>query len=273
MIAGSKTKPDLLSRRLFGNAGQHGPLVLMYHAVTPGKASTGWRWEVTGEQFSRQMELLHQNGWQTASVASLLSASGLSPRTVVITFDDGYANSAVAMDALLRYGMCATWFIVSDFIGKKADWGDGGREPGYIMTGSEIRTLSEAGMEIGSHTCTHCRLTEVDDARLQRELHDSRERLGDIIGKQVPVFAYPYGIYNDHVVDRVAATGYRAACTTRSGWALVDGKPLQIRRLSIYADDSLSTFARKLAFASNDAGWVNTLRYLSGYALRKLGSA
>ena len=43
-----------------------------------------------------------------------------------------------------------------------------------------------------------------------------------------------------------------------------DDDPMRIRRLSVLADDTLSAFARKLAFANNDVSWGTLFRYAKG---------
>ena len=57
---------------------------------------------------------------------------------------------------------------------------------------------------------------------------------------------------------------YRTACTTRSGWALRDGNQLRICRISIFAEDTLSTLARKLMFADNEISWRHLAKYYAG---------
>jgi hypothetical protein len=124
-------------------------------------------------------------------------------------------------------------------------------------------------MEIGSHTVNHVRLTEADDARLTQELADSRATLEDLLGQTVDSFAYPYGAWDTRCAGAVQQAGYAAACTTRTGWALRDNTPYQLRRLTVFNTDTLGSFARKLYFGSHDVRW----RDLAGYALRKLRNA
>jgi hypothetical protein len=55
------------------------------------------------------------------------------------------------------------------------------------------------------------------------------------------------------------------AFATRTGWALRDQDPYRIRRVAVLAGDTLSSFARKLAFADNDVSWRRLAAY---YATR-----
>ena len=79
------------------------------------------------------------------------------------------------------------------------------------MSWSQIRELDAAGVEIGSHSLSHPRLTGLDDKALQTELTDSRLALEDKLGKPVTSFAYPYGEFDRRVIESVIDSGYRCA--------------------------------------------------------------
>jgi peptidoglycan/xylan/chitin deacetylase (PgdA/CDA1 family) len=259
---------DPVSRHLHRNAGAHGPVMLMYHAIAPGKARPAWPWAVSMRQFCDQLDFLAAEGYATPTMGELVSAPapGRTGRTAVITFDDGYVDTLAACEELQQRGMRATWFIVTGAIGREPAWPDDGRPAGRLLNASELRQMQENGMEIGSHTVSHVRLTEVDDARLMRELTESRTALEDLLGHAVDSFAYPYGASDARCAAAVERAGYAAACTTRTGWALRDDSPYQLRRLTLFNTDTPGSLARKLSFGSHDVRW----RDLAGYALRRL---
>ncbi len=60
------------------------------------------------------------------------------------------------------------------------------------MDWEDLRQLTDVGWEIGSHTCTHPRLTRLDDAALCIELEGSRNDCLENIGR-CDSLAYPYG--------------------------------------------------------------------------------
>lgn len=63
-----------------------------------------------------------------------------------------------------------------------------------------IAELIELGHEVSSHTCTHRILTEIPQSELEWELTESKKRLEDLTGREVLGLAYPYGLYNTHVI-------------------------------------------------------------------------
>lgn len=259
----------LLSRAIHRKAGQHGPVILMYHAISSGKARPYWPWAVTMRQFCDQLDFLASEGYVTPSLGELVSpGKGWPGRTAVITFDDGYLDNLAACEALQKRGMRATWFVVSGSVGREPAWPADGRPASRLLNADELRGMRESGMEIGSHTVNHIRLTGADDAHLIQEVAHSKADLENMIGHRVDSFAYPYGAWDARCANAVREAGYAAACTTRTGWALRDNNPYLLRRLTVLNDDTVSTLARKLVFGSHDVSW----RDLAGYALRRLRS-
>lgn len=259
---------DPISRAFHRQAGQHGPVMLMYHAVMPGKGEPVWPWAVSMQRFREQLDFLATEGYATPTMSELVAdpAQKWPGRTAVITFDDGYVDNLAACEELKKRGMRATWFIVSGSVGQSPLWPADGRPAGRLLNAAELREMRENGMEIGSHTVNHMRLPEADDARLMQELTDSKTTLEAILDHPVSSFAYPYGAWDERCAEAVKQAGYTATCTTRTGWALRDNDPHQLRRLTVFNTDTLGRFARKLYFGSHDVRWPDIARY----ALRRI---
>jgi peptidoglycan/xylan/chitin deacetylase (PgdA/CDA1 family) len=260
---------DPISGYLLRGSGQHGAIALMYHSVVVGAGTPAWPYAVSMQRFRAQLDLLQAEGWHTHRLDEL-GTKPLLARSVVITFDDGYQDNFAAFNELVRRGMTASWFIVSRDIGRNAGWQDAGSPKLPLLEATQLREMHAAGMEIGSHTHTHSRLTECDEATLSAELTQSKATLERLLDAPVTSLAYPYGLHNNHVVEAARVAGYAAACTTRSGWAMRDRDPLQIRRVSIFAQDTQGSFARKLAFADNDVSLSAMLRYAKRRTLARI---
>lgn len=262
---------DPLTLLLHRDAGHHGPVMLMYHSVYPRGTESSWPWSVSLERFKAHLAFLQGHGWTTSTQQALAQQGSMAaPRTVVITFDDGYADNLLAFDLLAQQGMTATWFIVSGSIGDTPTWPDDGRPSGRLLNASELRGMQSAGMEIASHTVSHRRLTELNDEQIRDELRSSKAQLEDILGEPVTSLAYPFGAFDNRVLASVGGAGYRSACTTQTGWALRDGSPFTLRRLSIFNEDTPAVLARKLTFGTNDAPWRGAVRYAATRLSRRL---
>jgi peptidoglycan/xylan/chitin deacetylase (PgdA/CDA1 family) len=228
------------------------PLVLGYHAV-----SEDWPAElsVTPDGLRRQLELLVGRGYRGATFSDAVTGPG-SARTLVVTFDDAYRSVAErAFPILSELGLPGTVFVVTGWGGADGPmawpgidrWLGGPHEEELQpMSWEELGSLAEAGWEIGSHTRSHPRLTEVDDATLADELQGSRRECEERLGMPCRSLAYPYGDLDDRVVEAARDAGYQAACALPQG-RLPAAEVLRWPRIGIYHRDAGWRFRLKVS--------------------------
>jgi peptidoglycan/xylan/chitin deacetylase (PgdA/CDA1 family) len=105
-----------------------------------------------------------------------------------------------------------------------------------MMRSHQVRELRAAGMSVGAHTVSHPILARIEAARAEHEIAGGRDRLRELTGEPVRLFAYPNGVpgsdFNDEHVNMVRRLGFKAACTTAWGAASVDTDPLQLPRFT-----------------------------------------
>jgi peptidoglycan/xylan/chitin deacetylase (PgdA/CDA1 family) len=226
--------------------------VLMYHQVGPFVRRSGHKSVMCSiDRFRAQMAWLHAGPYHVISLdhayRGLFGTEMLPTYPVVLTFDDGYQNFAdCAWPVLERYGFPATVFAVTGQLGSVADWLDESFAPAPLMDAHCLRTLARQGVSVGSHSCSHLRLSALSTPALQRELHDSKARLEDLLGHAVVDFCYPYGDYDARVRDLTAQAGYRLALTCLRGAANTAGNAFEIPRKAISFGDNWIGFAWKL---------------------------
>jgi len=114
---------------------------------------------------------------------------------VSFTFDDGYSSTYLdAFPILRKYGFPGVIYVINTSI-YIAEAGN----KGYV-TLSMLHTLENAGWEIGGHSKSHKMLTTLSDEELRDEIAESYLYLKDN-GFSVKGMAYPYGIYDQRVID------------------------------------------------------------------------
>jgi peptidoglycan/xylan/chitin deacetylase (PgdA/CDA1 family) len=222
--------------------------VVCYHAV-----SEGWPadFAVTPGELERQLQHLAERGYQGVTFTEAVTRSDPG-RLVAVTFDDAFRSVLeLARPILDRFGMPATMFAPTAFVGTERPmawpgidaWLDGPYSSELVpLSWEELRELSDAGWEIGSHSCTHPRLTQLDDAELEQELRESKEECERQLAPPCTSIAYPYGDVDERVVGAAARAGYRvgAALEIRAAPQL-----LAWPRLSVTREDSIARFRRQ----------------------------
>jgi len=133
---------------------------------------------------------------------------GTSPKTsACLTFDDGFSSDYnIVLPELEKVGAKATFFIVTDLIGK----------PGY-MTKEQINSLSNAGMQIGSHSVSHPNFLKLNPEERRAELLESKQTLESIVNKEIAAFSFPFGFFNSESIQAAFSTGYSTCCTSDHG--------------------------------------------------------
>ena len=109
--------------------------------------------------------------------------------------------------------------------------------PSYrVMTASEVAGLVETNLiDIGAHSVTHPVLYKLSSFEQKLEIEGSREACFELVGRSPNAFAYPYGAYDQNVVDHVAACGFDIGCTTEAYGAGSNSRILTMPRLAVGA--------------------------------------
>lgn len=120
-----------------------------------------------------------------------------------------------------------------------------------VLNWEQVREMSEAGIEFGSHTMTHPVLTALDDDELDRELRESRRTIEQKTGKACDVIAYPIGgtgTFDERVTAAARRSGYKLGVSYVSGTNPVRRlEPFAIRRLHVERYTSRAAFKFMLA--------------------------
>ena len=115
------------------------------------------------------------------------------------------------------------------------------------LSRDDVRALDAAGMTIASHTWDHHPVTGYGAKDWAVQLEKPRAQLEAIVGHDVDLFAYPYGLWNHAALPHVQAAGYRAAFQLTEQPPAPDLPLLTIRRVLTLPSWDDATLQTRLA--------------------------
>ena len=216
------------------------PTVLMYHSVGKNAA----HFTVTPAMFAAQMDFLAKNGWRVLPLGELVARAkaGETGKLVAITFDDGYVDFIEnAVPELNRRNFPATMFLIAGKMGASYSTSDGIAIP--TMSWEEARAVQGDGIEFGSHTMTHPKLSKIPPDDVRKELAQSRDALKKELDCEGDLWlCYPHG-RNSPDVRRVAREeGYAGAVTIEPGHPGKDTDLFGVPRMYVHSEMGLKEF-------------------------------
>jgi peptidoglycan/xylan/chitin deacetylase (PgdA/CDA1 family) len=245
------------------NRGRIHVAALLYHHVGPLREQSCRGLTVSRDAFARQMKTLAALGFRTVSTADWIAYArgGASPgsRCFMITFDDAYADLVDnALPVLLDVGYTATVFVPTSLAGTRLPCSP--RDPRAaleVMSRTQIAEWSGKGIAFGAHSRSHADLTTINAAQLDDEIEGSKQELGEITGKAVDSFAYPFGRYDASIAKRAAASF--DACFTLDEGLNYPSTPLSmLRRSMVQHGDSIADVCLRAAYGKSVLERVRT---------------
>ena len=176
-------------------------------------------------------------------------------KVVGITLDDGYQSNVLhALPVLKSLGFSATCYVVSSKLGQHNEWDEAlGMAQAALMSVEEMRKWMEAGMEVGSHTCSHADLNQLSLSEAGHELLQSKNDLENLLQKPVTQFCYPYGHFSPEHEALVSQSGYVAATTTHRGRACLTDRITALPRVPVVRSTHPIQFLLKVLTSYEDS--------------------
>lgn len=223
--------------------------ILMYHRVLPELPDDEFDavLTVTNAALDEQISYLACAGYTPITMQRLFAAfdgtAALPEKPVILTFDDGWSDSYTnAFPILQSHQFVGSFAVVTGFV-------EGG---GPYMTWQQIKEMSDAGMEMTSHTIRHVDLGTSDDATVVDQLQTSKADIEAHIGKTVDYLVYPAGEpFRSNTAERQAQVvqmaidaGYRGALLAGPNSTTQDpSTPFALNRVRVFGGEDIYTFA------------------------------
>jgi len=210
-------------------------VVLYYHAVTKTERI----------KFAHQMDLLLRLGKPIA--ADLSSVPQTQGNFVAVTFDDGLESVVEnALPELEQRKIPCAIFIVPESLGRPPIWMNSSQTNGRVMSLEQMRNLNPLLVTVGSHSLTHPNLPRLDPQAARQEICHSRSRLRNLLGREIDLFSFPYGAFNQSLIENCREAGYKRAFTTQPTLAFNRSEEFASGRVAVEPGDSDLEFRLKV---------------------------
>ncbi len=252
-------------------------VILMYHMISEPITAAEVKYACPPRQFEKHIQMLLNNGFTPVSIESVENYysqnTALPENSFLITLDDGFEDNYLnAFPVFKRYNIPALIYLATGSLGKTNQWMS---QPTFterkMLSWKQIKEMASQGIDFGSHTVSHPRLTEFDDDRVGKELSESKQIIEQQLGQECKHFAYPYGLLTEKTRELVAQAGFKTACSTRSGFNNIERDPLILHRIEVFGNDPAWKLKQKIKFGSNKAGLFFPLKYYFTRLLARLG--
>jgi peptidoglycan/xylan/chitin deacetylase (PgdA/CDA1 family) len=162
-------------------------------------------------------------------------------KALTLSYDDGVEQDKKLAQILNRYSIKATFNLNSGIQTGANRWQNGDVEV-RRMNINGLPAVYE-GHEIAVHSLTHPHLENLDGETIQNELEQDRLNLERIFGRrvgggQVCGMAYPFGTYNDLVVETARRCGMRYARGVKSTYYFDVPEDLLVYQPTIHHKDA-----------------------------------
>jgi peptidoglycan/xylan/chitin deacetylase (PgdA/CDA1 family) len=208
--------------------------VFLYHSVSDIPAPGQEPFTITPASFAEHVAAIADSGRVALTVSeyarALRGERGLPERSVVVTFDDGFADTLAAVEVLRAREIPSTVYITSSWL--DSAWG---------LSSEAAREIAAAGGEIGAHSVSHPHLDELPLAGAEQEIREGKEALEQRLGLAIETFAYPHGAHDQHVRGAVIDAGFRSAVAVKNALSHDHDDPFAIARIMLMGETPLSS--------------------------------
>lgn len=100
------------------------------------------------------------------------------------------------------------------------------------LSSTELQHLSKSKyIEIGAHTVTHPNLTLLKREDVISEIKESKTFLENLLKKEIKHFSYPYGLFNESILDITKSLGFKSAAAVKDQWVSLNDTVFDFSRI------------------------------------------
>lgn len=148
--------------------------------------------------------------------ATYLRFPGGKSKVLTLSYDDGVEQDIRMIELLNKHGIKCTFNINGGVFAPEGTVYEQGKVHRRMTKKQCYELYAESGHEVAIHAYTHPHLESLPASMVAMEIFEDRKCLEETFGRVIRGMAYPYGTYNDTVVEVLKNSGVAYARTTVS---------------------------------------------------------
>jgi peptidoglycan/xylan/chitin deacetylase (PgdA/CDA1 family) len=213
-------------------------VIVTYHLITEGQRN----------KFAKQMDMLLQIGNPVRLDQPI--PQNINKKYIGVTFDDGYRSAIQnALPALRERRIPATIFVPTGALERKPPWIKNVNHVfanETVLSPEDLKSLPKDLVTVGSHTVTHCRLSNIDEDTCRKEIGDSKSQLELILCNSVGLISLPYGSFDQNYTHLFKDVGYERIFLNVPTYPTTKTDLYVMGRISVNPDDWPLEYGLKL---------------------------
>lgn len=137
-------------------------------------------------------------------------------KAFTLSYDDGVEQDVQLMSIFDKYGLKCTFNINSGSYAAEGTVFAPGNVHRHLTEAATLATYKDTPHEVAIHTYNHPHLECLSSAEVVYQVMRDRDNLENMFGRPIRGMAYPYGTFNDTVVEALRACGVVYSRTTVS---------------------------------------------------------
>lgn len=198
------------------------------------------------DEFEKQMKYLYENGYKTLTLKEVkdfyYEGKTLPEKAVLLTFDDLFKSVYIyAYPILKKYCFHAVGFMVKNWLFSEPQ--EYSVEKSVTMSLKEVEEISNV-FEFANHTASlHKRGKDYTEVQIAEKalLYKDLMACEEVVNTK-GVFAYPFGGYNQGVIDNLKEWGYLLGFTSDPGKNTAKTNPMELHRYGVFINYDIDKF-------------------------------
>jgi len=207
--------------------------ILCYHRFDDNKPKLRHT-NISSKKFAEQLAMLKADGNKFVTLSSVVAAiktnKHIDEKLAVITIDDAYKSFyEKAFPILKEQKIPFALFVYVEAVNSKYK---------DYMNWDQVKEVGKYG-EIHLHSYAHKDLTKLTPAELEKDTAEATALFEKHMGYKPKYYAYPFGLYNYEVKQKLKSMGFEAIFTVDNGAVDVKSDVFSMERIAVNEDTDL----------------------------------